>query len=485
VRLTSNTVIVFDVHTPPIFEEKNFNDRPREGITRRRTKDRDRVPALDAAHARVAPYTPHMRVVLFSRDDLEMFERLCEVAQCEPRPLRVRSIDAGKGLAFFAQKYLHGFAHWLRDMEWTDAFQLEALLRNGALNTLELLDLQAPIEAARTRFGALSSQVLRIFGLELGLRAPGVSAAACFARVCAERVDGLAPVALKPGWFACHHVTFTPTRALLEGPYVSHSNRVIRRYQKAHAPSLLDRFVRVDFRDEDRLSFRWDRNVDGVFFLQERVGRILKEGFELGGRHFEFLAYSNSALRSHAVWFVSPFHDPDEGYVNADRLRRSIGDFGDLYNTPSKLAARIAQAFTATDPSVTLLRHQWEEMDDIKTTMKNGEMSCHTDGVGTISSELRDMIWDMLCGVTHNFRKDKVKPSAVRAPSVGFEYLPDMSGSSSKFASWGTRVSWSWTSGLRACVCGSARLSANSKYIESSRPRSRSPRHLTFPTQYI
>ncbi len=36
--------------------------------------------------------------------------------------------------------------------------------------------------------------------------------------------------------------------------------------------------MRVDFRDEDRLQYRWDREVDGTSFLVERVGRTLKEG---------------------------------------------------------------------------------------------------------------------------------------------------------------------------------------------------------------
>jgi RNA-dependent RNA polymerase len=122
--------------------------------------------------------------------------------------------------------------------------------------------------------------------------------------------------------------------------------------------------------------------------LQQRVGKILREGFEIAGRKFEFLAYSTSSLREHAVWFVSPFHDPVEGDVNAATIRASLGDFSDLLRTPSKWAARIAQAFTATDPSVKIRRDQWEEQDDLGP---------HTDGVGTISPELADMIWAEKC----------------------------------------------------------------------------------------
>jgi RNA-dependent RNA polymerase len=79
---------------------------------------------------------------------------------------------------------------------------------------------------------------------------------------------------------------------ILEGPYVIQSNRVIRQWADYQ-----DNFIQVDFRDEDRLQYRWDREVDGRSFLEQRVGGILKNGFELAGKKFEFLAYSSSALQ--------------------------------------------------------------------------------------------------------------------------------------------------------------------------------------------
>ena len=55
------------------------------------------------------------------------------------------------------------------------------------------------------------------------------------------------------------------------------------------------------------------RQTDGSTLLEERVGGILKNGLTLGGRPFEFLAYSSSALREHVVWFVQPFMHPQFG----------------------------------------------------------------------------------------------------------------------------------------------------------------------------
>jgi len=211
----------------------------------------------------------------------------------------------------------------------------------------------------------------------------------CLARVCAENPN-IKPLQLSPGHILCHHVIITPSRMLLEGPYATQSNRVIRHYQE-HNPFFVERFLRVEFCDEDRLAYRWDREVDGSWFVQRRVGGVLRNGFELAGRSFEFLAYSHSSLREHAVWFVSPFED----------LR-----------TPSKYAARIAQAFTSTDPSVKIRRDQWEEQ---------AELGVHTDGVGTISQELADKIWEEKCRATGNLRENRVKPSAYQFRFLGYK----------------------------------------------------------------
>lgn len=355
--------VVFDMIVPPDFEVMNFSGETPDGISRKMFKDRDRVCGLDDAHERIAPYSPHLRLVLFKMGDLQRFYRLCRIAQCEPRPLRMDNVEANSR-RFFGIKELHYLGRWLKSLDWRSAFQVEALLRNGLSNTHDLLvDLRGPIEEVVRDFGPLSSEILRLFCNDIALRPPTETPAQCLQRVRDENMN-VTPLRLAPGNFACHHITFTPTRTLLEGPYATQSNRVIRRYQKAHAPELLDNFVRVDFREEDRLPFRWDRNVDGSFLLQQRVGRILKEGFELGGRHFDFLAYSTSALRSHAVWFMSSFVDPDDPkrsrHVTPESIRERILDFEhegneELVRQPSKLAARIALAFSGTDPSVTLV----------------------------------------------------------------------------------------------------------------------------------
>ena len=58
----------------------------------------------------------------------------------------------------------------------------------------------------------------------------------------------------------CGHA-ITTTRVLLEGPYDTQSNRVIRRYWEYR-----DYFLRVEFREENRMAFRWPIEVRGIVF---------------------------------------------------------------------------------------------------------------------------------------------------------------------------------------------------------------------------
>jgi len=295
-------------------------------------------------------------------------------------------------------------------MDWKNAFQIEAYLRSGLLTTHDLLQtLQKPIEQAIHYYGNEAYEFLRLFSVELKMRKPDEKVQDCFARLRSKH-DHIKPLRLAPGHISCHHVIIAPSRILLEGPYTTESNRVIRHYQ-SHDPSLTERFIRVEFRDEDRLAYRWDGDVDGTWFLKQRVGGILRHGFELGGRAFEFLAYSTSALRQHSVWFVSPFRDPVEGYVTSEKIRSSLGDFSKLLRMPSKYAARIAQAFTATKPSVKIRSDQWEEQPDLAE---------HTDGVGTISYLLRDIIWKAMCKAFPHLG-GRVPPSAFQFRFLGYK----------------------------------------------------------------
>jgi RNA-dependent RNA polymerase len=203
------------------------------------------------------------------------------------------------------------------------------------------------------------------------------------------------------------------------------SNRVIRSY-----PNNTECFVRVTFVDENRLQYRFDREMDGKSFLRSRVGTILQEGLDVAGTHLEFLAYSQSALRESSVWFVRPFIGRNGGLVNAASIIESLGTFHEvpydryLAYCPARYGARVSQAFTATDQSIQVEAEEIEIKPDIERDGWN-----FTDGVGTISPELAESI----CRALYHKRKRRRKPVAepttfqIRLQVVGISSLLSIS----------------------------------------------------------
>ncbi|KAG9124551.1 hypothetical protein FRC07_011159 [Ceratobasidium sp. 392] len=163
-------------------------------------------------------------------------------------------------------------------------------------------------------------------------------------------------------------------------------NRVLRMY-----PNHWKYFLRVRFSDEELSTLRWDQNVDGAGFVRNRVGGILRNGLKIAGRHFEYLGYSSSALKTHTVWFVRPFDIPGKGRQDAATIIRALGDFSRDSHFPARMGARIAQAFSSTDLSISVNVEEIHTIPDIKFNE-----SLFTDGVGTISPEVAKMMWRSL-----------------------------------------------------------------------------------------
>ncbi|KAF5386830.1 hypothetical protein D9615_001534 [Tricholomella constricta] len=413
-----NPYVCFDTLTPPILEEIEFHRALTGDKEKDNRKFKRRVGSLHPGHKVVAPYAQHLRILIYNDpkvDIVRKFTEMCKIAGLAENMI-IHCQGANNVYAdrqgFFTPKRLYRLGCEFKQLPWPVAFQLESLLHNCLLHTEDITTLLPSVRKLCAGHGARDvANLLRHYHEKLEIRPIRESPLDCFARVNREftSLDSVLP----PGSFHCSHVTFTPTRMILEGPYATQSNRVIRMYS-----DYLDHFVRVDFRDEDRLQYRWAREVDGSTYLQERVGGILKDGFELAGRHFEFLAYSSSALREHAVWFMNPFHHKKWGFIDSEYIRRTLGDFEgtELLKSPSKYAARMAQAFTATDPSVQIRRDEWKEIADL-----GFEPYQFTDGVGTISKALGDRIWAALCaGRGDNFKKS-VQPSAYQIRFLGYK----------------------------------------------------------------
>ncbi|KAF8639230.1 hypothetical protein AX17_001715 [Amanita inopinata Kibby_2008] len=412
--------ICFDTRTPPGFREVDFFDSEST-----KSNYKCRIASLPG-HARVAPYAHQLRLVLYNDrmiDIIEKFEDMCKTAVIPDGAILrcdgLKIIEAERR-NFFDSKRIFKLKKDISKFSWPVAFQLEALLHNGLLHTRGVEDILHDISKLCRLHPQDDNQyvgvLLRRYVEVLRTRPPEESPQQCFERV-RKKFEYLKPK-LPNGNILCYHVLFTPSRIALEGPYSMQSNRVIREFEGYEA-----HFIRVEFSEEDRSPYRWERQADENPLLNERVGNILKGGFELGGRHFEFLAYSSSSLRSHAVWFMNPFEHPSKGYVrpgktqrfvNSEFIRDSIGDFKgtELLMCPSKYAARLGQAFTSTDPSVKISREEFEEVDDLGS----GDY-LHTDGVGTISKSLSDEIWAVL----RNPGSNAVQPSAYQIRFLGYK----------------------------------------------------------------
>ncbi|RIB03115.1 RNA dependent RNA polymerase-domain-containing protein [Gigaspora rosea] len=166
-----------------------------------------------------------------------------------------------------------------------------------------------------------------------------------------------------------NYATITPVKIYFNGPEYESSNRILRRYSE-----YADRFIRVTFKEEnlDRL---FNEQVTDIYDL--RIRKILKDGFMVAGRQYEFLAFSSSQLRECSCWFVSADKD-----FNANLIREFMGDFSKI-KAPALYAARMGQCFTSTISTLELEEGQVKKIRDIE---RNGFV--FSDGCGNISPGL-------------------------------------------------------------------------------------------------
>ena len=174
-------------------------------------------------------------------------------------------------------------------------------------------------------------------------------------------------------------ILITPTRCYFLPPTVETTNRVIRHFWQYR-----DHFIRVAFTDEGFRAFGLVTTsaYDPVF---NRIFSVLRNGIQIGARHFEFLAFSASQLRENSCWF---FNSVDG--ITADSIRCWLGDFSDI-KVAAKYAARMGQCFSSTRAVYNLKVDEVIEVPDIT---RNG--FTFSDGIGRISPELAKVVIDSL-----------------------------------------------------------------------------------------
>ncbi|KAG8877862.1 hypothetical protein FRB98_006509 [Tulasnella sp. 332] len=411
--------IVFDLYRPPNFERRQaslamFNsfqdDRP----------IRTPLTSFPGSHGRVVPYASLvLRVECASTHDFQTFRRMANVASF-PSPTYIYTEPVRRHL--FSQSSLCQFDAWVAQLDWPIAFQLVAIRDNLYADPIELLELRGRLTIMEQEYGvAKTSEILRLFRARLATLSwdgederGATTVPECLSKAAKDVTElhmSLRDQTRNPGYFNCYHVTVTPTRIVPDGPYPDQSNRVLRRYAQ-----YTDCFLRVAFADEDFLSFRWDWGVQGEDFVRLRVGGSLKNGLVIAGRKYQFLLFSQSALKEHAVWFCRPFTESNGQLVTADTIRESLGDFKHLECQPARMAARMSQAFTATEPSVTL---EIEEIFPAADIERNG--SNFTDGIGDISPDMAAEIARSLQSRIGGKKRFFVAPSAYQFRMGGYK----------------------------------------------------------------
>ncbi|KAF5337043.1 hypothetical protein D9611_003329 [Ephemerocybe angulata] len=378
---------------------------------------------LPENHSRVVPYASlALRLVLRSKDDLEKFRELSNLSG-----FRYVSSDSYRidRRALFSQHALDEYSQWIRQLPWSVAFQVEAIVRKRSVDIREILDILPDIKCLKDRKGKkhaamllqdFSSKVWMLYRSEESDDHLPNAVRVCFERAVEEfdlkpRRRDVTPT--DGSLFEAFHVCVTPTTTMLDGPNPERSNRVIRTYGEENQES----FLRVTFTEEGRLQLRFDKEVDSREYLDSRVRPIFFNGLTIAGRKFEFLAYSQSALKEHTVWFVKPFKFKGE-WVRARDIIASIGSFDDLdfdpnlARCPARYAARISQAFTATDASISVDVEEVFFAPDIEKVVGKGLKYVFTDGVGTVSLEVAEDIWRKLKGTRRRLRSLTQCPAA-------------------------------------------------------------------------
>ncbi|GMY18202.1 probable RNA-dependent RNA polymerase 1 [Fagus crenata] len=191
-------------------------------------------------------------------------------------------------------------------------------------------------------------------------------------------------ISLDDGLIYVHRVQITPSKVYFCGPEVNLSNCVLRHY-----PEDIDNFLRVSFVDEDLdkphstvLSPRASSaNGKRQTSIHDRILSTLRNGMVIGGKKFEFLAFSNSQLRDNSVWMFA-----SRTGLTAEDIREWMGDFHEIRNV-EKYAARLGQSFSSSRETLSVGRNEIEIIPDVEVKW-NGIPYCFSDGIGKISAEL-------------------------------------------------------------------------------------------------
>jgi len=251
------------------------------------------------------PYTSFaLRLVLLAPRGVDKFSTIADLSGLR-NVVRSYHVDVARRNLFSQNSVLNMSMSIRRINSWQVAFQLEALVRNLFADPKEVGALALEVrELIKSHGKPFTAKVLKDFGpraKDFSTTGPSSSLKSEFISFVQEfrsRGDLEPDAPNNINFYSSLHVTVTPTSMCLSGPFIERSNRVIRRY----TPTNQENFLHVEFRDENNLLYRHDKDVDGAEFVKAWIGPIMQNGLVIAGRKFRFLAYSQSALKEHSVW---------------------------------------------------------------------------------------------------------------------------------------------------------------------------------------
>ncbi|KAH9916868.1 RNA dependent RNA polymerase-domain-containing protein [Fomitopsis serialis] len=359
-----------------------------------------RKVGFDRTHDLVAPYTSiAIRLVCESTSDIAVYRGLCRRARLSVDSSSYTVVQRG----LFHRTIRDTYNAWIETLDFAVASQVIALSRKRLVDMREVMQSLRPVidvlvpehgpYVTSTLLADLKTRIeARVWygdGIDVNQDTLQELVITCARQLLRTPLPPLPHADL----FLCTHLYITPTTTVIEGPFPEQSNRVIRQFWDNR-----DSFLRVHFTDDNRLAYRYDSEINLRELIGQRVKHFLVKGFMLAGRHFEFLGYSQSALKNHSVWFVRPFKAADGRTINAAAIVAGLGSFTDnpydpeLIYCPARYGARISQAFSSTESSIAIAVEEMEIVDDIKD--RTGTYS-FTDGNGTMSLQVaRDIAAD-------------------------------------------------------------------------------------------
>lgn len=354
-----------------------------------REEKKTRIGFLNPSHKYVVSSCFVYRVTLINEHDFSSVLRLSH-NQNMPELVKWRELRFPAGVSFTTQliAFFKVLSMW--NFPFAVQFQLQMLVSNGELPPEKVTTLFPYVNTLLARKRPLVAAKI-IKGLPRRLHHPDPHADSADVSLdtiidTLEKIEEMQALEyLQPGQpgylhynqMEIHRLSVTPTGLYLDGPNVEAENRVLRKYRNQS-----DQFIRVRFIEEsgDPLMYDISSNLDPIF---DRFREVLRDGVIIADRHYRFLGFSHSSLRSRSCWFMAEFHDSVTGeFITVNKLISKLGDF-DHIKAPSKFAARLGQTFSDTLTSISVDKDMVKRIDDVE---RNGRV--FSDGCGTISKEI-------------------------------------------------------------------------------------------------